>query len=186
MAISYQRTSAFPISDRGVGGGTPLSPQALDPRGLVPVDRVQPVATDNFEPQRMMERRLGTMPPSSFAGAGAGFVPALRPSAPGVQQWANQMTDVARAEQQNGVGIAPTPPLSAQAVTQAAGQAKYAMGGGMPVGQTDRTPVMRTPPPAPQDLQARRAERQRRIQEMLRSRLPQQAQQRNGLLGRIF
>lgn len=75
-----------------VGGGTIAAPPALDPRGLVPVNRTQPVATDNNEAQRMMERRLGTMPPSSFAGTGAGFVPVDRPQV-GIYTMANQATD---------------------------------------------------------------------------------------------
>lgn len=52
---------------------------AVDPRGVVPVNRVQPTANDPMETQRLMERRLGSMPPSSFAGSGAAFVPSERP-----------------------------------------------------------------------------------------------------------
>ena len=55
---------------------------ALDPSGLVPVNRTQPTAGTFDEVQRLTENRLGTMPPSSFSGAGAGFVPVDRPSAP--------------------------------------------------------------------------------------------------------
>lgn len=72
---------AAPVTG-AVGGGTPQAPVALDPRGLVPVNRTQPLATDSNEAQRMMERRLGTMPPSSFSGAGAGFVSSERPMNP--------------------------------------------------------------------------------------------------------
>lgn len=74
MAI-YPQRPPFPLSQAGVGGGTPATAVALDPQGLVPVNRAQPVATDGLEPQRLMERRLGSMPPSSFSGAGGGFVP---------------------------------------------------------------------------------------------------------------
>lgn len=83
--VGFQRPAASPplmqsMGATGIGGGTPPAPAALDPRGLVPVNRTQPVATDGAEVQRLMERRLGTMPPSSFSGAGAGFVPLDRPA----------------------------------------------------------------------------------------------------------
>jgi hypothetical protein len=95
MAIDKFRVAATPsqaVEAQRNGGGAPAL--AVDPSGLVPVNRSQPLATDGGEAQRMMERRMGTMPPSSFSGAGAGFVP---PS-PGVGSFADRRTDMANAE----------------------------------------------------------------------------------------
>lgn len=80
-----------PLTPVGAGQPTPR----LDPSGLVPVNRTQPMATDGAEAQRLMERRLGSMPPSSFAGAGAGFVPVR----PGIGQFADRATAMANMEQ---------------------------------------------------------------------------------------
>jgi hypothetical protein len=70
-----RRTSAIAPP---VGAGNLASAPALDPSGLVPVNRVQPTAGTYSEVQRLTENRLGSMPPSSFSGAGAGFVPVSR------------------------------------------------------------------------------------------------------------
>jgi hypothetical protein len=56
------------------GGGFPL-----DPSGLVPVNRAQPTFTT---PTALATNRIAAMPPSSFSGAGAAFIPVDRPSAP--------------------------------------------------------------------------------------------------------
>lgn len=77
------------LPDPGVGGGAPVTPQAVDPRGFVPIDRGQPMANDPFQAQRLMENRLGSMPPTNFTGAGAGFVPVDRP----IQNVADAATD---------------------------------------------------------------------------------------------
>lgn len=121
-----------------VGGGTPsLGPVAMDPRGLVPVNRAQPRAT---RPQHLMENRLGTQPISSFSGSGAAFVPADRPTAPHFTTPAIK-SDFANAELMNGVSTAPTPPLSAQAVQQVTEQ--QALYGGQPNATAD-SPVRAT------------------------------------------
>lgn len=111
-----------PLASPGVGGGTPVAPAALDPRGLVPVNRAQPVATDNMEAQRIMERRLGSMPPSSFSGAGAGFVPlgaGSLPSLGGPRSFADRQTDLANAEMAVDTGTATMPPMSAEGIARA-------------------------------------------------------------------
>lgn len=119
-----------------VGGGTSQAPVVLDPRGLVPVNRMQPVATDGGEAQRIMERRLGSMPPSSFAGAGAGFVPADRPTAmAAIANPAVQKTDFANYELATNQGTAPVPVLSAEANADMARQQLY-----------DRTPALQAQP----------------------------------------
>lgn len=94
----------------------PAPAPALDPRGIVPVNRVQPLATDGNEAQRMMENRLGSMPPSSFAGSGNAFVPVDRAMpAPALARPA-QMTDMANAEMATNRGTAPLPAVSAEAL----------------------------------------------------------------------
>jgi hypothetical protein len=129
----FERPSNAPpqTPPTGVGGGTSLAPVALDPRGLVPVNRTQPLANDGMEAQRMMERRLGSMPPSSFAGAGAGFVPVNRPLATGpISDPGTMRSDIAPTM------VAPTQqtvPLSGQAMADVARQQVY-----------DRAPVNRS------------------------------------------
>lgn len=55
----------------GQGGG---AAQPMDPSGLVPVNRVQPMATDAGSiAQRLLENRTSMMPPSSFSGQGAAW-----------------------------------------------------------------------------------------------------------------
>lgn len=131
-----------PLASPGVGGGTPVAPAALDPRGLVPVNRTQPVATDNMEAQRIMERRLGSMPPSSFAGAGAGFVPVGATPSLGGRSFADRRTDVANAEMGMNNGTASTPPVSAEGLARA--QMAASMGG----------PARQAPTTAPAAAQA--------------------------------
>ena len=99
----------FPRNRIGMGGGIPRDPAPLDPAGLVPVNRAQPLATDGNEVQRLLERRLGSMPPSSFAGAGAGFVP---PGRAIVQSFADRRTDMARNEMAMQTGTIEGPPPS--------------------------------------------------------------------------
>lgn len=107
-----QRRQSSPVmSPLGAGGG-------INPSGLVPVNRVQPIAGSSDEVQRMTENRLGTMPPSSFSGAGAGFVPADRPSSP-IYRPAVMMSDT------NPVAPQPLPPMSANAVADTARQQLY-------------------------------------------------------------
>jgi hypothetical protein len=114
----FQNRSDFIARSAGSGGGSPPLPAApLDPNGLVPVNRAQPLATDGGEAQRLMERRLGSMPPSSFAGAGAGFVPLNRPM---VRSFADRRTDMARAEMANNPGINQGPPISGESARRAA------------------------------------------------------------------
>jgi hypothetical protein len=110
-----RQSTPFPFSQRGVGGGTPPTPVALDPRGLVPVNRSQPLATDGNEAQRLMERRLGSSPPSAFSGAGAGFVP---PGAGIPRNFAETLTDAGNAPA-SIQPTAPTPPLSSTAIARA-------------------------------------------------------------------
>ena len=106
MAINPTRTP-FPLQGAGIGGGVPPTSVALDPRGLVPIDRAQPLATDGVEPQRIMERRTGAMPPTSFSGAGAGFVPLDR-SLPIPQNLAESRTDYGNAVVPTGQPVAPS------------------------------------------------------------------------------
>lgn len=89
----YRDPRGLILPDQGIGGGAPLGPAAIDPNGLVPINRSQPMANDQFETQRLMENRLGAMPPSSFSGSGGGFVPVNRPSP--VQGEADARTDMA-------------------------------------------------------------------------------------------
>ena len=77
------------------GGGAPPRPMVMDPNGIVPVNRTQPVANDGYEVQRLMERRLGTMPPVNFlAGQARAVAPPERvvsiAQGPGVSAQARQ------------------------------------------------------------------------------------------------
>lgn len=112
---------------------------ALDPRGIVPVNRVQPMATDGNEAQRLMENRLGSMPPTSFAGSGNAFVPVDRAMpAPSVARPV-QMTNMANAEVAANRGTAPLPAISAEAMAAM----RRAQGYGAP------RPIQTTGPAAP-------------------------------------
>lgn len=137
----------------GVGGGT-ATPRALDPAGLVPVSRPQPL---NTTPSALAAQRMAAMPPSSFAGAGKNIAPVstnpgLAP-APSVYNPATVATDT-------GPVVTPTiqaAPLSAQAVADTANQ--QSLYGGSPT----------NPPADPRlaDWQARRSALLAKLQERL-------------------
>lgn len=105
------------------GGGQVMQP--LSNTGIVPVDRTQPYAGSAADIQRMTENRVAAMPPSSFAGAGASFVPVDRPVA-AIATPAVMATDA-------GPAVVPTqtPPTFSQRaidVAQAAHQLAPAIG----------------------------------------------------------
>src|SRR5690349_3773024 len=81
LPVAFPRPVTSPVAQppaTAVGGGA----IPVDPTGLVPVNRVQPIAGSISDAQRLAENRAATMPPSSFSGAGASFVPVDRPSSP--------------------------------------------------------------------------------------------------------
>lgn len=120
---------AFATRFGGGAGNVATAPAALDPSGLVPVNRVQPMAGDPSEAQRLTENRLGTMPPSSFSGAGAGFVPVDRGGSP-VMTPAVVASDAGMHTQQYGAAQ----PISAQATRDVAIQSLF---GGRPTPTPD-------------------------------------------------
>lgn len=73
----------------------------LDPRGLVPVNRVQPAPGDGGQAQRLMEQRMNTMPPADFNPIREGG--ALPPQQAAPVQLSNEGRAAIQRTQQYGV-----------------------------------------------------------------------------------